>query len=395
MKKKYKYVLGVIAGGLLLGTVFFQSDKMPVIEIERPGYGKEDQKHKLLVDENGNENEVEIVVKAQDIPEENLQEAFDETYEDILIKIKGNNSSLERIESNLNFVEQAGKYGMEVQYYPEDYDIIDSFGGVHATGLTEPVTKTITASIMYKDLIQTYDIKVVICPAVNETNHVEELENKINDTLNENLEDGVARLPESIDGISVNFYSKGTSRVTYFFLFILAAVVFVYYQKIYKPKTDREKRVKELMQDYPEIVSKISLLMAAGMSSRNAFTRIVNDYQLNTKKNNKKRCAYEEIKICVNKMSSGIMETEAYREFGKNCGVTPYIKLSNYLIQNIQKGTCNIFELLKDETEKAFEERKAGAKKMGEEAGTKLLIPMIMSLFVVLIIIIVPAFMSF
>ena len=41
-----------------------------------------------------------------------------------------------------------------------------------------------------------------------------------------------------------------------------------------------------------------------------------------------------------------------------------------------------------------FEERKARAKRLGEEAGTKLLVPMFFMLAVVLVIVIVPAFMS-
>lgn len=49
-------------------------------------------------------------------------------------------------------------------------------------------------------------------------------------------------------------------------------------------------------------------------------------------------------------------------EFGKRCNVMCYIKLGNLLAQNISKGTDNIFQLLKEETEKAFEDRKALAK---------------------------------
>ena len=41
-----------------------------------------------------------------------------------------------------------------------------------------------------------------------------------------------------------------------------------------------------------------------------------------------------------------------------------------------------------------FEDRKARAKRKGEETGTKLLVPMIMMLAVVLVIVIVPAFWS-
>ena len=46
------------------------------------------------------------------------------------------------------------------------------------------------------------------------------------------------------------------------------------------------------------------------------------------------------------------------------------------------------------ESVQAFEDRKARAKRMGEEAGTRLLIPMFLMLAEVLIIVVVPAFLS-
>ena len=51
--------------------------------------------------------------------------------------------------------------------------------------------------------------------------------------------------------------------------------------------------------------------------------------------------------------------------------------------------------LLEQESEDAFEERKNMAKKYAEEAGTKLLFPMILMLGIVIVIIMVPAILSF
>ena len=65
-----------------------------------------------------------------------------------------------------------------------------------------------------------------------------------------------------------------------------------------------------------------------------------------------------------------------------------------HLSQNLRKGTKGLSELLKLESIQAFEERKARAKRLGEEAGTKLLLPMFLMLAVVLIIVIVPAFLT-
>ena len=64
-------------------------------------------------------------------------------------------------------------------------------------------------------------------------------------------------------------------------------------------------------------------------------------------------------------------------------------------MQNLRMGSKGFLQLLNEEVESSFMERKNSAKKMGEEAGTKLLFPMLMMLIVVLIIIMAPAFMNF
>ena len=43
----------------------------------------------------------------------------------------------------------------------------------------------------------------------------------------------------------------------------------------------------------------------------------------------------------------------------------------------------------------AFEQRKNLAKKLGEEAGTKLLLPLFLMLGVVMVMMVVPAFLAF
>ena len=50
---------------------------------------------------------------------------------------------------------------------------------------------------------------------------------------------------------------------------------------------------------------------------------------------------------------------------------------------------------MEQESENALEERKALACKLGEEAGTKMLLPLMMMLGIVIAIIMIPAMLSF
>ena len=109
----------------------------------------------------------------------------------------------------------------------------------------------------------------------------------------------------------------------------------------------------------------------------------------------KERAAYEEIRTTCYEMDSGISEAEAYRRFGERCGQVKYKTLATLLIQNLQKGSRHLSDLLEKESVEAWEERKRKARVLGEAAATKLLLPMVLMLLVVMAVIMLPAGLSF
>ena len=107
-----------------------------------------------------------------------------------------------------------------------------------------------------------------------------------------------------------------------------------------------------------------------------------------------KRQVYEEMVYTMREMQRGTPESECYEHFGMRCGLPVYRKFAVMLSQNLRKGTKGLAELLQREAAGAFEERKAAARKLGEETSTRLLGPMFLMLGVVLMIIVVPAFLT-
>ena len=59
-----------------------------------------------------------------------------------------------------------------------------------------------------------------------------------------------------------------------------------------------------------------------------------------------------------------------------------------------RRGKIKLYQCRSYYADNAFEERKNRAKQLGEEAGTKLLLPMFLMLAVVLAVVIIPAFLS-
>ena len=113
------------------------------------------------------------------------------------------------------------------------------------------------------------------------------------------------------------------------------------------------------------------------------------------KENGKERAAYEEIRTTCYELDSGMSEAEAYRRFGERCGQVKYKTLATLLIQNLQKGSRHLSDLLEKESVEAWEERKRKARVLGEAAATKLLLPMVLMLLVVMAVIMLPAGLSF
>lgn len=149
-----------------------------------------------------------------------------------------------------------------------------------------------------------------------------------------------------------------------------------------------------MLQDYPEILSKLTLLLGAGMNLRKAMERIGKDY-VNYNKRNGKRKAYENILEMCREMNRGIGEREAYERFGERCDLLPYRTFSALLVQHLQKGSKGMENTLEEEAVKAQQMRQQQARVLGEQASTKLLFPMVLMLLVVFIILMVPAWISF
>jgi pilus assembly protein TadC len=155
------------------------------------------------------------------------------------------------------------------------------------------------------------------------------------------------------------------------------------------------QRERQMMLDYPQIISKFVLFLGAGLSVRSTFIKIGEDYSKRREQGMPERGAYEEILLVCRELASGVPETEAYANFGQRCRSRQYTRLSALLAQNLKKGNQELLSVMRQEAKASYEERQNTARKLGEEAETKLLLPMILMLAITMLIIIIPAYYSF
>lgn len=163
-----------------------------------------------------------------------------------------------------------------------------------------------------------------------------------------------------------------------------------------KEKSD-EKEVKkrwedQMILDYPELLSNFVVLTGAGYPVRQAWKKQVVDAE--NKKTVHLHPVYREMRTALNQMETGTPEIRAYGEFGRRIGLGCYIKFASLLGNSVSTGGKDLRRLLEEEMEAAFRQRKELALRKGEEASTKLLIPMFLMLGVVMVMVVAPAFLS-
>jgi tight adherence protein C len=146
----------------------------------------------------------------------------------------------------------------------------------------------------------------------------------------------------------------------------------------------QKKKYESIRADFPDIVSKLVLLVNAGMTLNRAWEKICTESK-------KKTHLYQELKTTYLQIQGGKPEGEAYEEFARRCRVREITKFVTLVIQNLKKGNGDLVPLLKLQAEECWELRKMRAKQLGEEASAKLIIPMMIMFIGILIIVVLPA----
>lgn len=203
-------------------------------------------------------------------------------------------------------------------------------------------------------------------------------------------------LPDQAAGVKLQWKEK-KQHLVWKILFFEVLVCFLMAGIVLERKRTADHIKKEQMKlDYAEVVSKLQILLGAGMSLKQAWNRISAQYSdKRQKKQIKERYIYEEMIITNHEILDGESERLAYQKFGERVDLGEYQRLIRILLQNLQTGSRGLCKLLEQESENALEERKALACKLGEEAGTKMLLPLMMMLGIVIAIIMIPAMLSF
>ncbi len=170
-----------------------------------------------------------------------------------------------------------------------------------------------------------------------------------------------------------------------FFSICVLVSIFIFSDKDLHEKVKKRRRTIQL--EFPDFVNKLTLLVNAGMTVSRAWEKAATD-------TNRQTPLYRELRTAVQEIRSGVPENKAYEEFAKRCHIPSVTRFVSVILQNIRKGSSELVPVLRLLGNECWELRKAAARKFGEEASTKLLIPMMLMFIAILLIVGMPAVLA-
>lgn len=402
MKLDKRQVICVSLGIILALAVTFVEKQDTVLTkgngLERNTYGQGETQQEILV-EGLLAKKVPLAVRIGErrYTKEEAADAIHMAAEELSAQIAGGNESLEQVQSRLELVTWLDKYGISVRWQPDDTELISASGEVFNSGCPESGRETfLTATLKAGEYAEDYIYRVNVLPPgrTQEEKELAAFENFLMEKEEEQKYSEVFILPEEFEGKTLTYSAdRGRSSLMFPLLGILAAILLPLKDR-QREQEAKKKRECQMMMDYSEILSRLVVFLGAGLPVRKAWAKIVKDYR-RTEEKAGKRAAYEEMAAAYYLMQRGVPEIQAYSEFGNRCRVLPYRKLAGILEQNVKNGSKSLTPVLEAEMEAAFEQRKNLARRLGEEASTKLLLPLFMMLLIVMVMITVPAFLAF
>jgi len=137
-----------------------------------------------------------------------------------------------------------------------------------------------------------------------------------------------------------------------------------------------------IMSEFPKMVSKLTLLINAGMLVRRAWDEVANS--------NHEDALYEEMRGVSKDIQEGMSIERAMESFASRCGIKEIRKFSSIYVQAVNRGASESISSMKAMAEEAWEQKKQLSKQKGEIASQKLLIPNMIMFIGIMLVVVIP-----
>ena len=358
--------------------------------IERDGYQGYTQEQEIYLNYDGEESVYSLEVNPLQYTEEEFTSISQKLFMDFEQSILGENQNLGEICHDLLLPTEDEEGIFSIKWKSDSPEVLTSRGKIISENLSGEKKVALTATIEYLDYLACYTYQLTVCPYKGnvEENQISSIGLILDKLEEENRNQKIFEIPQSIDGVEINLTKDAKNKgLIIFFVGIFISVMLLFLDKSKVSEAGR-KRDSMLDKQYPAFVNSLWLLLSTGMTIKASLEEIV-------RQSTQSDILTGEIEYTINQINSGLDEVQAYLDFGNRVGLPAYRRLMGHVSQNLKMGTKDLLKLMEEEVRTSLELKKEYTRRKGEEASTKLLFPMIILLGTVMIIIIVPAMVTF
>ena len=394
---KWERTLLFLTAGLGLSAVLAVTSWVKGSEnveaLERPGTGEGSRVYELKAQVDGRQLDgISVEVAQQALSREQCRRLLTAAQEELDALMRDTAGHMDAVSEDISLPDALQGGLVEVSFRSSDYDLMDSSGHIRRELIAESgeaVQLEAELACGEEQRYVSYTLRIVPEKMDDASRLERETARKMAEEETEE-ESQVFILPDEYDGKKVTWQLAGDSWGGWIAAVTVAGCIALQMAFERDLLREGEKRGEQLLYEYPSFLARLTLLAGTGMPIRRIFVRLAKESSREDAPQ-----VYREVLKTVREMESGVTELNAYENFGQRCRLLQYKKCASLLSQNVRKGTGGLLGALNQEAENAFEERKALAKRKGEEAQTRLLLPMVMMLVVVMILVMVPACFSF
>src|SRR5690606_31720836 len=132
-----------------------------------------------------------------------------------------------------------------------------------------------------------------------------------------------------------------------------------------------DTRRKAILMELPKLLTRITLLVGAGETVMQAFTKCVQHKPVS------QHPLYVEWREAVHQLNNGVPFSSAVERLNRNCALQQMSLLTTYLLLSYRKGGEHFISSIQELNLSLWETRKHMARTRGEEGSSKMIFPLV------------------
>ncbi len=385
-------VCSVLTAAAVFSELYYEKENISSIEKNESGEGSL-EKELIAETRDGQEVEISVTVPEKTYSKSKAKNLLEEEAQNLPDIILGDNSSFNEICHDMVLPNVGTNQSISIKWTSLTPEIISSDGKIQDDVSDEGSEAVLNAILSLQDEEYEYQKTITVYPNADDNSLKSEIQREVEKQNADNKSDEYI-LPENVNGEELTWRETSGNSFAIVAFLLLAAGVLLKFNKNQKADEQRKKRNERLKREYPELISRLLLMLYSGTGVRAAFFVLSDLYARSKESGGERYEIFEEMIAACRTMNSGSTEEEAYKSMADRCPVPCYRRLSVLLIQNAKRGGKGFTDALEQEVTASYGERKRAAEIAGETASIKLLIPLGMMLIVVLAVMMIPAFLS-